>query len=150
MTAISDLAAGRTLRADNCPIGFSNHAVERMAERLGRDLDPANVRKQLSQMLSGATVTKEPPPWYHTEHRQGGAAAFLCLGDDVVIPLVLHEDGELLATTVITPGILTDSQREKRAAATTKFKAGKKASRRAQKRIRGRLRPTPGFEENDV
>lgn len=113
MDAIEDVLAGRTIRGDNAPLEFTNHACQRYAERSGRELDPELVRKQLSQMLPTVTISAKPPSWFKpTEGGAHRAVAYALLGDDVVMPVILRA-GTLLATTLITPGEERAEQKER-------------------------------------
>jgi hypothetical protein len=111
VSAIDDLKAGWTLRGDLVAVKFSDHLVARMSERMGREMPEETVRHELSRMLSAATVTATKPKWLETTIRSG-TVAFLLLGDDAVVPLIRGRNSELVGTTLMTPGHLTEKKRE--------------------------------------
>jgi hypothetical protein len=88
MSAVDAVLAGHPRRGDELAIEFTDHSIERFAERLGRDLDPGEVRKQRSRMLSSAIITVEKPDWVEASTH---TAAYLILSD-IVQPLARKGD----------------------------------------------------------
>lgn len=71
------------------PLEFSNHSVSAFAERVSRLDSPDDVRREISQLLRTGVVTKAPPSWVNSKHKQK-AQAFLILGDgdgEMALPL---------------------------------------------------------------
>jgi len=130
---------------DALPIEFSPHALERWAERVHAvDLDAA--RTQLCRMLSAARVTRERPSWIDARERE--APAWLLLGD-VALPLWENAQGELVAATALTPGGFPETHRANVNRGRQTARAGKRASRWAQKHHGGgRPDHLPSKDEN--
>jgi hypothetical protein len=144
MTVTADLRAGWSLPGDSAAVAFSNHAVERFAERLRPGMDPDEVRRQLSGMLASAVVTTKPPEWFKPRQR---ADAYLVVAD-VVMPLRRCAHDELIAVSAIEETTLTDASREKRSTYNRKQRSGKQAARHAKKHHdRGRPAADPQAEE---
>lgn len=128
-----------SLPGDCLPVAFSPHAVERFGERCRPGLTPDEVRIQLCHMLASARVTRTAPDWI----RANGAAAYLLLGADLVMPL-FDRAGELVAATALTPRNVGPDLREnpaRVAAADTSVEGEKRSDPRKASRARrgGRL-----------
>lgn len=149
MTAIEDLQRGWTLRADALPVQFSHHLVARMSERLGRELAEATVRRELSKMLSSATVTSAAPDWYVT-HSQDSArrtVGYLRFGDDAIVPLIRGRGGEeLVGTTLLTPDKQVSKAKAKPA---PKRNFGKSSTHGVKRRKLHTGRPPDGPRQRD-
>ena len=104
------LGGWTTVPADTLPVNFSTHARERFAERLRSGSSDAV--DELSRMLASAIVTTKRPGWFGDSEER--AAAYLLLGEDVVLPLVARANGELVATTLITRGSMGEEKRQRR------------------------------------
>jgi hypothetical protein len=147
MTVAEDLRVGWSLPGDTLAVGFSDHAVERFSERLRPGIDPEEVRRQLSRMLSAAVVTRRPPEWFRQPPGQH-ADAFLVVGPDVVMPLRRRPNGELVAATTIGVDTVGDASRTKRSTASRKLRSSKEARRYARKHHdRGRPAADPRADE---
>ena len=122
MNPLDDLARGWKLPADNLPLVFAGHSVERFRERCRPGLPTDEVRRQLLRMLGSARVVAKPPEFVDGTQ---GATAYLVIAD-AVFPLFAH-DGELRASTCLTPKDYGPVLREQRTSA-------KRAARRAARK----------------
>jgi hypothetical protein len=115
---------------DLLPVAWSEHSVEQFVARV-RELPLDDARRELSRMLATATVTKTRPEWV----KDRGAHAFMLLGEGICLPLWRNHLGELVASTVLTTSMpASDEDRERENAWRRSSRAGKRASRIAQKR----------------
>jgi hypothetical protein len=132
-----DCVKGWELPGDCAPISFSEHACRRYGERIKPALDEGAIRRELSQLLATATVTRTAPSWYRPipgKHRP--VAAYLVAGS-VVMPLCDDGDGELRAVTTVAPGTVSEPGLELRRARERRRRSGRAAARVARKRTKG-------------
>jgi hypothetical protein len=140
MNADADLARGWRLPGDSVPLIWTHHSVERFAERVRPGLAEADVRVQLSRMLSGAVVTARRPDWLDQSAPDASRAdAFLLMGEDVCAPLVRHRSGELAAVTVVFRAMQPPRSKQRR--------RRRRTSPRVARGVRGRPHPGPTEDE---
>jgi hypothetical protein len=130
--------------ADMLPVAWSQHSVEQFIARV-RDMPPAVAELELSRMLATAIVTKTRPDWVKNRF----APAYLLLGDAVCLPLRRNGRGELVAATTLTKAMpASDEDRERENGWRRSSRAGKRASRLAQKHSGGRPNYLPSKDED--
>lgn len=93
------------------PVIFTQHALERLAERLWQLPDAAAADQRLSCLINHAAITATRPRWMHPS--TGAADAWLVLGD-IAFPLACSPDGRLHATTCIARGGIAVRRRPRR------------------------------------
>jgi len=147
---LRDLRRGWNLRGDSVAVQFSEHAVTRFAERVRPTLDTDHIREELSRLLSTATVSKVPPDWVRPGSGKVTPAAYLVLGDEICLPLVVNHgaDGEWTATTTLLPDIVEGQQRATRNRRAQARRAGKASARKARSAEGGRPRHGPSASES--
>jgi hypothetical protein len=132
--------------ADMFPVQWSPHSVERWSERV-REMEPDVAARELSRMLAGAVVTKSRPDWVKARY----ADAYLLLGSEIALPLHANRLGELVASTTLTKAMpASDEDRERENAWRRTSRAGKRASRLAQKHSGRRPDHLPSFVIEDA
>ena len=108
MGALRDLKRGWHLRADNVPVTWSEHAIERYLQRVKPALEADAVRKELSRLLATAVVSRTPPGWVRPGTGDVTPAAYLLLADgEICLPVIVAhgDDGPWTATTALTASI---------------------------------------------
>lgn len=133
MTAFEDLRRGWELPGDSVPFSLSGHARTRFAQRLRREgLPHEEFKRQLSWMLSGATVTASRPDWATGDE---AADAWLLVGG-FAAPLVWDgNEGQFVVKTVLAPSGYGEDYRHQRNEQRSRMTHAKRASKR---RLRGR------------
>ena len=128
--------------ADMLPVAWSPHSIEQFVLRV-REMPPEVAARELSRMLATAIVTKTRPDWV----KDRGAHAFMLLGDGICLPLWRNHRGELVASTVLTTQMpASDEEREIENKWRRSSRAGKRASRLAQKHRGGRRIDLPSTD----
>lgn len=101
---------------------FSQHAIERYAERVRPTLTYDQACDELERLGAHVEVSDQAPPW--STEDWAGAEAWAWLGDTIVFPLQRENGtGAHVATTCLVSGVVSDFTRERRNA--------RKAARRA-------------------
>jgi hypothetical protein len=125
-------------------VNWSPHSIEQYVSRI-REMPLDDARRELSRLLATAVVTRERPEWLPDR----GAHAFMRVGDDIALPLWKNERGELVAATVLIRNMPpSESDRERTSARRRTARAGKRASRLAQKHRGGRRYLAPVLDHN--
>src|SRR5947209_4715220 len=104
-----DLLRGwSALPADQAPIAFDRHVIERFGERVRPSLDYEAVERELSRLLATAVITATPPAWYRPEKDATAIRpiAFLLLADGAIVMPVVARGGALRPMTTLVPGIV--------------------------------------------
>jgi hypothetical protein len=80
---------------------LSRRALQRYGERVRPDLSAAEAAAELRERARRGRVWRRRPTWLAMGAKPTNAAGFLVLvGDpEVVLPLVINEDGAVVATT---------------------------------------------------
>ncbi len=152
MGALRDLKRGWHLRADNVPVTWSEHAIERYLQRVKPALEADAVRKELSRLLATAVVSRTPPGWVRPGTGDVTPAAYLLLADgEICLPVIVAhgDDGPWTATTALTASIAEGAQRERRNRRAQARRAGKASARKARTYEGGRPRQGPSASEWD-
>lgn len=94
-------------------IDFSRHAHERYRERVGPQIDDAQLACVLAEVACHGALTTRPPQWF-ADRAQKTSALYLVVGD-IVFPLLEHPDGERwIAKTCVARGGISPLARERR------------------------------------
>ena len=92
---LSEIPTDGPFPVDGRPVVFTDHAVARFEERVGRS-------SRLDSMIAGGYITRARPSWYRGKTT---ADAWLFLSASIAAPLWQHlrdVDRALVATTVVT------------------------------------------------
>lgn len=103
MSAMSDLAAGRTVRYDNAPVIFSDHATAQANARCFRRLDLDEARRELHRLAAEhGTITEQPPA--RLFKARGRTRWWLVISEPLMaFPLTDNSgDGGVVATSCLT------------------------------------------------
>jgi hypothetical protein len=137
VNALADLRAGRSVRGDCVAVEFSDHAVERFAERAGREQEPDQVRRELSRMLASMTVSGTRPDWLKAGTFTG--SMYLLVGTDCTMPGLIRDGRFIAITTVFARAPLSDDALlEHKRANGQRGRDHKRAVRQGKKRQHGR------------
>jgi hypothetical protein len=102
------------------PVRLRDHAVDRYIERVKPALDRHGAVEDLARLIRACAEITGPPCWLNgldfDGHKMGRAFAdWLCLGDDVALPLLPSDDGGCMAVTCIARGGISDTAQRHRA-----------------------------------
>ena len=112
-------------------VTLTHHCVGRFHERFRPALDQIRAREELEMLIDHGHITADPPGWMVERMRQG-ADAYLIVGNDLVLPLVVIDPfGErMMAKTCISRGGISDVARRRRNERGRRRRAARRARRR--------------------
>jgi hypothetical protein len=107
---------------------LSDHAVEQYQRRVKPGLEPGAARDELERLRAVGQISAEAPGWVNAARP---ARYYLLLGDAIVLPLAVGEDG-WIATTCVAQRTLTPTRRSAKSARRTSRRASTRARRVAR------------------